>query len=73
MAGASGTLAHYERKVTNPISSLALKAEKQEAEGGDRKWLAGEGTTRVSCGGQHLWLGTQVRSSFPPHLPRDVL
>lgn len=37
MAGASGTLAHYELKVMNPISSLALKAEKQEAEGGDRK------------------------------------
>lgn len=73
MAGASGTFAHYEPNVMNPISSLALKAEKQEAEGGDRKWLAGDGTTRVSCGGQHLWLGTQVRTTSQPQLPRDFL
>lgn len=58
--GTLGTEGH------EPVSSLALKAEKQEAEGGDRKWLAGEGTTRVSWKGL-AW--NSGKSPLPPVTP----
>lgn len=63
--GTLGTEGH------EPVSSLALKAEKQEAEGGDRSGLLGRGPQ-----GSHgkAWLGTQVRAPSPQsHLPKDVL
>lgn len=75
VAGASGTLARYEPKEGHePHFQLGLESrETGSRRRGQEVACWGRGHKGLMCGCQHLWLGTQVRTTFPPHPPRDGL